>query len=86
MTADESAPLYTVVGYDDWHALFIGDDLHIQGHTIELWDIERASRGEPFRLATISDEKLYDYLQQHGQFDHRSLTLLLMDLGIEAHE
>lgn len=44
----------TVVDIEEWSVLFDGEDVVNQGHSTEIEDLVRASKGEPFTLQRIS--------------------------------
>lgn len=64
--------IIAIIGYDDWHAIYVGGILHDQTHSIHPRWIVDAARGEPVVLVWESDERIGRYLADHGRFDHKS--------------
>ncbi len=68
----DPATTLTVVGYDDWYALYYGEEMLTEGHTIEVWDLAQVIN-DPSRPVTYLDERgserTYSWLMDTGRFD-----------------
>lgn len=71
---------FIVLGYDDWHGLFIDGVLEDEGHEIPFWMIARLSRGLPITFDTITDERLTRYFSEYGRFRHQTLAEVQAEL------
>lgn len=59
----------TVIGYDDWYALYYGDTLVYEGHDIPVHEIVYLIQKEKVNTAQlISNEALYGWLLDRGRF------------------
>lgn len=65
----DGSPL-RVVGYDDWHGLFYGNELICEGHSIELWDVFKVANNRPVsEFIEEGGEALGDWLMERGGFN-----------------
>lgn len=58
----------THIGYDDWAGLYVDGRLYMEGHSIQMGEIERAAEGRPFTFedATVDEGLWYSMLDDHG--------------------
>lgn len=72
----------TVVTVEDWAILFRDEDCIDQGHSIDLWQIEKAANGEPIKIVTVSayDSPFDKEISEAGDFDARKKLSEIMPL------
>lgn len=61
-------PHIRIIGYDDWHCLYVDTEQKFSGHSVDPFHIAEAAGGNPFTLevVAVNEAAISDYFEFAG--------------------